>query len=66
MSLDSKQVKIKPYTPLPFRDGNKIVKRYVVDFVDRIGNRAIITKLDYTNNKGKLIEDYTLFVRWIK
>ena len=56
--------KINPYTPIPFRPGNTITRRYVVKFMDRVGNSAVITKVDYKTKKGKVVEGHTLYVRW--
>ena len=61
-----KGLKIKPYIPIPFRKENIVVEIYVVDFTDKVGNKAKITKVDYNTNKGKLVESYTLFVKWYK
>lgn len=56
---------MKKYRPLPFREGNKIVRKYTEDFVDKVGNKAKLTKLDYLN-KGRLIKGFILTVEWKK
>lgn len=53
-----------PYLPVPFRSGNVVTKRYEEPFIDPVGNRATITKVNFINNKGKLTEGYTLYVKW--
>ena len=53
-----------PYHPVPYREGNDIIRLFDIDYCDPIGNKAIITKADYTDKKGKLIENYTLFIKW--
>ncbi len=53
-----------PHVPTPYRVGTKIIRKFEVAFEDRIGNKAIMTKVDYTDKKGKLIENYLLHVKW--
>ena len=60
-----KEKKAKPYKPQPFRDGNTVQRIYEENFVDAIGNKAIITKCDYKDKKNKLVEAYDLRVKWI-
>ena len=57
--------KIKPHYPAPYRPGCKIVCKHVEHFRDKVGNCAIITKVNYFNPKGKLIKDHVMFVRWL-
>lgn len=52
------------YKPLPFRDGNKVLRKYERDFVDPVGNQAVITLVDFEDKKGVLHEEHTLYVRW--
>ena len=59
-----RESKIGPYRPIPFRDGNVVTRRYTSRFMDRVGNAAIITKVDYITSKSKLIEGYILYVKW--
>lgn len=66
MKEDNNNTEVKPYHPLPFRNGNKVVKRYVERFTDGAGHVANITYVDYVDNKGKLVERVTLFVNWFK
>ena len=54
-----------PYNPVPFRDGCKIVRIYEVPFTDSVGNRAVITKVDFFDKKGREILAYTLRVKWV-
>ena len=56
----------KEYKPLPYRDGNTVLKKYCVKFVDPVGNKADIIKVDYKTNKGKIVEGFTLHVVWDK
>ena len=57
---------MKKYTPLPFREGNKILKEYEENFIDEVGNKAILSKVDFMDKKNKLNESYTLRVKWIE
>ncbi|MGD1524163.1 hypothetical protein [Vibrio owensii] len=59
-------MKIKKYNPLPYRQGNTIQKIYDEDFVDAVGNQAIVTKCDFTDKKGVLHEGYSLRVKWLE
>ncbi|MCK5020106.1 MAG: hypothetical protein KAS32_23835 [Candidatus Peribacteraceae bacterium] len=58
-------MKIKPYYPLPYKPGNKVIRKYIETFNDGAGNKALITKVDYTDKKGRTIVGFTLFVRWV-
>lgn len=60
------EIIIEPYHPMPFRPGHTNVELYDVPFTDKIGNKAIITKANFTDKKGKRVEDYTLYVKWIE
>ena len=51
--------------PAPYKPGCKIIKKWEEPFEDKVGNKAIITKVNFTNSKGRLIEDFTMFVRWL-
>ena len=53
------------YMPAPYKPGCKIIKKWEEPFEDKVGNKAIITKVNFTNSKGRLIEDFTMFVRWL-
>jgi len=54
------------YRPVPFRPGNKVVKQYTVDFIDKAGNMAEITKIDYMDKKKKIVEGFVMYVKWIE
>lgn len=64
MSKDNKQKKVEPFIPLPFRKGCKIIKKYEEDFVDAVGNEAVITYCDFIDQKNKLQERFTLYIKW--
>ena len=49
---------------MPFRDGHKLIRLYEEEFVDKMGNEAIITKADFFDKKGKEVLGYTLYVKW--
>lgn len=53
------------YRPLPFRPGNKIIRQYIEHFDDGAGHFARVTKIDFTDKKGRQQDPYTLFVEWI-
>lgn len=54
------------YTPIPFRKPNKIVDKYEKPFVDDVGNKAMITYVDYIDKKKRLVEGYVMYVKWDK
>ena len=65
LSLEEEEERIIiPYLATPWREGNKLVRTFVTPFEDAVGNKANITKADFINKKGVLVEDYTLFVKW--
>lgn len=48
-----KTVKIIPHTPYYLADGNVILKRWREPFVDRMRNKAELTKVLFRTKKGK-------------
>ena len=64
-----KQIKAKPYIPIPYipipyRPPNKVVRKYDEPYIDDVGNKAMITYVDYIDKKKKLIESYVMFIKW--
>lgn len=55
---------ITPYLPPWSANGNIPLRMWEESFVDRMNNRAIITKVEYKDKKGKLHE-MVAFVKWI-
>lgn len=56
-------VKIIPHIPYYVAEGNVVQKKWKEPFVDRVGNRAMLTKVEVLTKKGKLV-DYVIQVRW--
>lgn len=56
---------IEPYIPLPFTSGFQIIKEYQEEFEDVIGNKAIISYVDFKDKKGKVSERFVMRVKWI-
>lgn len=56
-------VKVTPHIPYYLAEGNIVQNKWREHFVDRVGNRAELTKVDVLTKKGKLVE-YTIMVRW--
>lgn len=54
--------KIRPHHPVPYQQGNTIVRHYEKDEVDEMGNKFLVKYCDYTNKKGTLIEKHALQV----
>ncbi|MNN56544.1 hypothetical protein D3C81_1714830 [compost metagenome] len=61
--LCGKVNKVIPHIPYYLADGNVVLKKWREAFVDRVGNKAILTKVEVLTKKGKLVE-YIIQVRW--
>lgn len=58
-----KIVKVKPHIPYYLAEGNVVQKKWREPFVDRVGNRAILTKVLVKTKKNKENE-YVILVNW--
>lgn len=56
-------VKITPHIPYYLAEGNVVQSKWKESFVDRVGNKAELTKVIVVTKKGKLV-DYTIQVKW--
>jgi len=56
---------MEAYLPIPFRAGNKIVRKYVEQQQDSNFNTALVTLVDWKDSKNKLHERHVLFVKWV-
>jgi hypothetical protein len=56
-------VKIIPHIPYYLTEGNIVQKKWKETFVDRVGNKAVLTKVEVLTRKGKLVE-YVIQVKW--
>lgn len=61
--LCGKVIKIKPHIPYYLTDGNVLLRKWRESFINRVGNKAELTKVEMITKKGKLVE-YTIQVRW--
>lgn len=61
--LCGKVIKAKPHIPYYLAEGNVVQKKWTEPFIDRVGNKAELTKVEVFTKKGKLVE-YTIQVRW--
>ena len=52
--LCGKVNKIIPHIPYYLAEGNVVQKKWKEPFVDRVGNRAILTKVEVLTKKGRL------------
>jgi len=55
---------IKPYTPIPYRKGNTLLRNYKEGFIDKVGNRAIINYVDFKDSKGRIVLNYVMQIKW--
>lgn len=58
-------VKIIPHIPFYKADGNVVLREWTEDFVDRVGNKAILTMVEFITKKGKM-NVATIRVKWEK
>lgn len=56
-------VKITPHIPYYLAEGNVVQKKWTEPFVDRVGNKAELTKVEVLTKKGKVV-DYVIKVQW--
>lgn len=61
--LCGKVIKIKPHIPYYLAEGNVLLRKWKESFVDRVGTKAELTKVEVITKKGKLV-DYTIQVKW--
>ena len=57
--------KIEPHIPFYLIGGNTVVRYWETDFVDRVGNAAVLTHVEYKDKKGK-IHECIIRVKWSK
>lgn len=55
--------KITPHVPYYLAEGNVVQSKWKESFVDRVGNKAELTKVELLTKKGKLVE-YIIRVKW--
>lgn len=56
-------VKIIPHIPYYLAEGNVVQSKWKEPFVDRVGNKAELTKVEVITKKGKLVE-FIIQVAW--
>jgi hypothetical protein len=61
--LCGKVNKIIPHIPYYLAEGNVLLRKCKEPFVDRVGNRATLTKAEVLTKKGKIV-DYVIQVAW--
>lgn len=61
--LCGKVIKIKPHIPYYLTDGNVLLRKWRESFINRVGNKAELTKVEMITKKGKLVE-YVIQVVW--
>ena len=64
--MSALEKEIKPFLPIPYKNGNTVLKKYDLPFVDRVGNKAIITYVDFKDRKNKVTEKYVMHIKWIR
>ncbi len=52
------------YVPIPYRKPNRVICEYTKAFDDGAGHRADVTYLIYVDKKGKVMDEFTMYVRW--
>ena len=61
--MTMKIIKVTPHVPYYLAEGNVVQKKWEESFVDRVGNRATLTKVEVLTKKGKLVE-FIIQVAW--
>lgn len=61
--LCGKVNKIIPHVPYYLSEGNVVQNKWKEPFVDIVGNKAVLTKVEVLTKKGKLV-DYVIQVAW--
>lgn len=61
--LCGKVPKITPHIPYYLADGNVVLKKWKEPFIDRMGNKAELTKVEVLTKKGKVVE-YVIQIKW--
>lgn len=61
--LCGKVNKIIPHVPYYLAEGNVVLGKWREPFVDRVGNKAELTKVEVITKKGKLVE-FIIQVAW--
>ena len=61
--LCGKVKKITPHIPYYLAEGNVLLKKWKEDFQDKVGNKAVLTKVLVRTKKGQENE-YVIQVEW--
>ena len=61
--MTMKIIKVTPHVPYYLAEGNVVQKKWKESFVDRVGNKAELTKVEVITKKGKLVE-FIIQVAW--
>ncbi|MNE69456.1 hypothetical protein D3C80_1651820 [compost metagenome] len=61
--LCGKVNKVFPHIPYYLAEGNVVQNKWKETFVDRVGNKATLTKVEVLKKKGKIV-DYVIQVTW--
>lgn len=61
--MTMKVIKIIPHIPYYLADGNVVLKKWKEPFVDRMGNKAELTKVLFRTKKNKESEA-VITVKW--
>lgn len=61
--MAGKEIKVIPHIPFYKQNGCNVVREWQENFTDRIGNKAILTHVEYTDKKGK-IHTCVIRVKW--
>lgn len=62
---DEKKHPIVSILPFFSTDGNTVIEKWKEEFVDRNGNRAVVSYLKFKNKKGKISDPVAYLVKWI-
>lgn len=61
--MAGKEIKVIPHTPFYKQNGCSVVKEWQENFTDRVGNKAILTHIEYKDKKDR-IHTCVIRVKW--
>lgn len=61
--MAGKEIKVIPHIPFYKQNGCSVVKEWQENFTDRVGNKAILTHIEYKDKKDR-IHTCVIRVKW--
>jgi len=61
--MAGKEIKVIPHIPFYKQNGSVVIREWQEDFEDRLGNKAVLTHIEYKDKKNK-ISTAVIRVKW--